>query len=140
MGNFRTPRLVEEIKQRCSSIQLQNEDVYMATTFQDFIQMFVRKLRGEDQEEDLIVDYVTKEVNNMTIKMPYQCFINGKFEDAEDGKSYDTINPNDGSVICKVSYASVGDVDRAVAAAKEAFDNGAWGKMNPRDRGSLLYK
>lgn len=40
----------------------------------------------------------TKEVNNMTVKMPYQCFINGQFEDAEDGKTYDTINPTDGSV------------------------------------------
>ncbi|XP_037834619.1 mitochondrial 10-formyltetrahydrofolate dehydrogenase isoform X1 [Kryptolebias marmoratus] len=133
-------RLVEEIKQKCAGVQLQNEDVYMATTFQDFIQMFIRKLRGEDQEEELLVDYVTKEVNNMTVKMPYQCFINGKFEDSENGKKYDTINPTDGSVICKVSYASVGDVDRAVAAAKEAFDNGPWGKMNPRDRGSLLHK
>uniref|UniRef100_A0A8C9YHV6 10-formyltetrahydrofolate dehydrogenase n=1 Tax=Sander lucioperca TaxID=283035 RepID=A0A8C9YHV6_SANLU len=133
-------RLVEEVKQKCAGVQLQNEDVYMATTFQDFIQMFVRKLRGEDQEEELVIDYATKEVNNMTVKMPTQCFINGKFEDAENGKSYETINPTDGSVICKVSYASVGDVDRAVAAAKEAYDNGPWGKMNPRDRGSLLYK
>uniref|UniRef100_A0A4W6ENK1 10-formyltetrahydrofolate dehydrogenase n=1 Tax=Lates calcarifer TaxID=8187 RepID=A0A4W6ENK1_LATCA len=131
-------RLVEEVKQKCAGVQLQNEDVYMATTFQDFIQMFVRKLRGEDQEEELVVDYV--KVNNMTVKMPYQCFINGKFEDAENGKSYDTINPTDGSVICKVSYASVGDVDRAVAAAKEAYEIGPWGRMNPRDRGSLLYR
>lgn len=46
------------MKQKCSGVQLQNEDVYMATTFQDFIQMFVRKLRGEDQEEELVVDYV----------------------------------------------------------------------------------
>uniref|UniRef100_A0A4W6EQB8 10-formyltetrahydrofolate dehydrogenase n=1 Tax=Lates calcarifer TaxID=8187 RepID=A0A4W6EQB8_LATCA len=119
-------RLVEEVKQKCAGVQLQNEDVYMATTFQDFIQMFVRKLRGEDQEEELVVDYV--KVNNMTVKMPYQCFINGKFEDAENGKSYDTINPTDGSVICKVSYAS------------EAYEIGPWGRMNPRDRGSLLYR
>uniref|UniRef100_A0A8D3E3S7 10-formyltetrahydrofolate dehydrogenase n=1 Tax=Scophthalmus maximus TaxID=52904 RepID=A0A8D3E3S7_SCOMX len=130
-------RLVEEVKQKCEGVQLQNEDVYMASTFQDFIQMFVRKLRGEDQEEELVA---TKEVNNMTVKMPHQCFINGKFEDAENGKTYETINPTDGSVICKVSYASLGDVDRAVAAAKEAYDNGPWGRMNPRDRGSLLYK
>uniref|UniRef100_A0AAQ4R8M3 Aldehyde dehydrogenase 1 family member L2 n=1 Tax=Gasterosteus aculeatus aculeatus TaxID=481459 RepID=A0AAQ4R8M3_GASAC len=82
----------------------------------------------------------TKEVNNMTVKMPNQCFINGKFEDAENGKVYETINPTDGSVICKVSYASVGDVDRAVAAAKDAYYSGPWGRMNPRDRGSLLYK
>ncbi|XP_047246351.1 mitochondrial 10-formyltetrahydrofolate dehydrogenase [Girardinichthys multiradiatus] len=133
-------RLVEEVKQECAGVQLQNEDVYMATTFQDFIQMFVRKLRGEDQEEEQVIDYATKEVNNMTVNMPHQCFIDGKFENAENGKTYNTINPTDGSVICKVSYASVGDVDRAVAAAKEAFDNGPWGRMNPRDRGSLLYK
>ncbi len=120
----------------------------------------------------LFFTQATKDVNNMTVKMPYQCFIDGKFEDAENGKTYDTINPTDGSVshmniltygsthtptqvlvkrvmcehcvlyqvICKVSYASVGDVDQAVAAAKEAYDNGPWGRMNPRDRGSLLYK
>ncbi|KAK5876799.1 hypothetical protein CesoFtcFv8_026115 [Champsocephalus esox] len=133
-------RLVEEVKQKCAGIQLQTEDVYMATTFQDFIQMFVRRLRGEDQEEELVVDYATKEINNMTLKMPYQCFINGNFEDAENGKVYDTINPTDGSVICKVAYASVGDVDRAVAAAKEAFYEGPWGRMNPRDRGTMLFK
>ncbi|XP_036375979.1 mitochondrial 10-formyltetrahydrofolate dehydrogenase [Megalops cyprinoides] len=133
-------RLVEEIKQKCGSVELQNEDVYMATTFQDFIQMFVRRLRGEDQEEELVIDYATKDVNNMTVKMPHQCFINGKFEDAENGKTYDTISPTDGSVICKVSYASVADVDRAVAAAKEAFETGPWGRMNPRDRGRLLYR
>uniref|UniRef100_A0A672RE78 formyltetrahydrofolate dehydrogenase n=1 Tax=Sinocyclocheilus grahami TaxID=75366 RepID=A0A672RE78_SINGR len=133
-------RLVEEVKQKCGGVQLQNEDVYMATTFQSFIQMFVRRLRGEDQEEELVIDYVTRDVNNMTVKMPYQCFINGKFEDAEDGKTYNTVNPTDGSVICKVSYASVADVDRAVSAAKEAYDNGPWGKMNPRDRGRLLYR
>uniref|UniRef100_A0A8C7FUW0 10-formyltetrahydrofolate dehydrogenase n=2 Tax=Oncorhynchus kisutch TaxID=8019 RepID=A0A8C7FUW0_ONCKI len=133
-------RLVEEIKQRCVGLQLQNEDVYMATTFQDFIQTFVRRLRGEDQEEEMVIDYATKDVNNMTVKMPWQCFINGKFEDAENGKTANTINPADGSVICKVAYASVGDVDRAVAAAKEAFEVGPWGRMNPRDRGTLLYK
>uniref|UniRef100_A0A672NSB9 10-formyltetrahydrofolate dehydrogenase n=1 Tax=Sinocyclocheilus grahami TaxID=75366 RepID=A0A672NSB9_SINGR len=91
-------RLVEEVKQKCRGVQLQNEDVYMATTFQSFIQMFVRRLRGEDQEEELVIDYVTKDVNNMTVKMPYQCFINGNFEDAEDGKAYSTVNPTDGSV------------------------------------------
>ncbi|XP_072770100.1 mitochondrial 10-formyltetrahydrofolate dehydrogenase-like isoform X2 [Nerophis lumbriciformis] len=132
-------RLVEEVKQR-AGVLLQNEDVYMATTFQDFVQMLVRKLRGEEEKNDLVIDYAIREVNNMTVKMPYQCFIDGCFVDAENGKTYDTINPTNGSVICKVSYASVGDVDRAVAAAKHAFVAGPWGKMNPRDRGNLLYK
>uniref|UniRef100_A0A2K5DTS7 10-formyltetrahydrofolate dehydrogenase n=1 Tax=Aotus nancymaae TaxID=37293 RepID=A0A2K5DTS7_AOTNA len=133
-------RLVEEIRQKCGGLQLQNEDVYMATKFEDFIQKVVRKLRGEDQEAELVVDYVSKEVNEMTVKMPYQCFINGQFTDAEDGKTYDTINPTDGSIICKVSYASLADVDKAVAAAKDAFENGEWGRMNARERGRLMYR
>nr|XP_033806706.1 mitochondrial 10-formyltetrahydrofolate dehydrogenase isoform X2 [Geotrypetes seraphini] len=132
-------RLVEEIKQKCGGLQLQNEDVYMATTLHEFIQMVVRKSRGEDREE-LVIDYATQNVNNMTVKMPYQCFINGQFVDADDGKKYDTINPTDGSVICNVSYCSVADVDKAVAAAKDAFENGEWGKMNARDRGRLMYR
>ncbi|XP_059792787.1 mitochondrial 10-formyltetrahydrofolate dehydrogenase isoform X2 [Balaenoptera ricei] len=133
-------RLVEEIRQKCGGLQLQNEDVYMATKFEDFIQKVVRKLRGEDQEVELVVDYVSKEVNEMTVKMPYQCFINGQFTDADDGKTYDTINPTDGSTICKVSYASLVDVDKAVAAAKDAFENGEWGRMNARERGILMYR
>ncbi|KYO36436.1 mitochondrial 10-formyltetrahydrofolate dehydrogenase [Alligator mississippiensis] len=133
-------RMIEEIKQKYSGLQLQNEDVYMATKFADFIQMLVRRLRGEDKEEELIIDYVSKTVNNMTVKMPYQCFINGQFMDAEDGKTYATINPTDGSIIAKVSYASVEDVDKAVAAAKDAFENGEWGKMNARERGRLIYR
>ncbi|XP_036386610.1 cytosolic 10-formyltetrahydrofolate dehydrogenase [Megalops cyprinoides] len=133
-------RLVEEVKLRASELQLQNEDVYMATTFQEFIQMCVRKLRGEDGEEELVVDYVERNVNNMTIRMPHQLFINGEFVDAEGGKTYKTINPSDGQPICEVSLAQVADVDRAVAAAKEAFEEGEWGKMNPRDRGRLIYR
>ncbi len=100
-------RLVEEVKQKCEGVQLQNEDVYMATTFQSFIQMFVRRLRGEDQEEELVIDYVTKDINNMTVKMPYQCFINGNFEDAEDGKTYNTVNPTDGSVCSLISNTHI---------------------------------
>ncbi|KAK1161498.1 cytosolic 10-formyltetrahydrofolate dehydrogenase-like [Acipenser oxyrinchus oxyrinchus] len=133
-------RLVEEVKLRGSGLQLQNEDVYMATTFQEFIQMLVRKLRGEDEEEEMVIDYAERNVNNMMVRMPHQLFINGQFVDAEGGKTYQTINPNDGTAICSVSLAQVSDVDKAVAAAKEAFENGEWGKMNPRDRGRLIYK
>uniref|UniRef100_A0A8P4K4X6 10-formyltetrahydrofolate dehydrogenase n=1 Tax=Dicentrarchus labrax TaxID=13489 RepID=A0A8P4K4X6_DICLA len=123
-------RLVEEVKQKCAGVQLQTEDVYMATTFQDFIQMFVRKLRGEDQEEELVIDYATKDVNNMTVKMPYQCFINGQFEDAENGKSYQTINPTDGSVrACLPNKNTLGkylmEEHQEELATIESIDSGA---------------
>ncbi|XP_070610937.1 mitochondrial 10-formyltetrahydrofolate dehydrogenase [Erythrolamprus reginae] len=133
-------RVIEEIKQKCAGLELQNEDIYMAPKFGDFVQMVVRKHRGEDKEEELAIDYVSKDINHMTIKMPYQCFINGKFVNAEGGNTYNSINPTDGSVIAKVSLATVSDVDRAVAAAKDAFEYGEWGKMNARDRGQLMYR
>ncbi|XP_037535082.1 cytosolic 10-formyltetrahydrofolate dehydrogenase [Nematolebias whitei] len=133
-------RLVEEVKHRASSCRLQTEDVYMNTTFQDFIQMCIKKLRGEDDDEELTVDYVEKKINNITVNMPHQLFINGEFVEADGGKTYKTINPTDGTPICDVSLAQISDVDRAVSAAKEAFEQGEWGKMNPRDRGRLIYK
>uniref|UniRef100_A0A8C5Q1N2 10-formyltetrahydrofolate dehydrogenase n=1 Tax=Leptobrachium leishanense TaxID=445787 RepID=A0A8C5Q1N2_9ANUR len=133
-------RLVEEVKLKCNGLQLQNEDVYMATRFEEFIQMLVRRLRGEDREEELVIDYEEKDINNMKIQMPHQLFINGRFIGAEGERTYDTINPTDGTVICKVSLAQVSDIDKAVAAAKEAFETGEWGRMNPRDRGRLLYR
>ena len=43
-------------------------------------------------------------------------------------------------VICQVSLAQVSDVDQAVAAAKDAFEHGLWGKISARDRGRLLYR
>uniref|UniRef100_A0A8C0K6Z8 10-formyltetrahydrofolate dehydrogenase n=1 Tax=Canis lupus dingo TaxID=286419 RepID=A0A8C0K6Z8_CANLU len=121
-------RLVEEIRQRCGGLQLQNEDVYMATKFEDFIQKVVRKLRGEDQEVELVVDYVSKEVNEMTVKMPYQCFINGQFTDANDGKTYDTINPTDGSVSNYLVCTATTDLleeNQEELATIEALDSGA---------------
>ncbi|XP_055016334.1 cytosolic 10-formyltetrahydrofolate dehydrogenase-like [Boleophthalmus pectinirostris] len=133
-------RLVEEVKLLASNCQLQNEDIYMNSTFQEFIQMCVRKIRGEDDEEELVVDYVEMDINKMTVKMPHQMFINGEFVDAAGGKTYKSINPTTGTALCDVSLAQISDVDRAVAAAKEAFENGEWGKMNPRDRGRLIYK
>ncbi|XP_032198179.1 cytosolic 10-formyltetrahydrofolate dehydrogenase isoform X2 [Mustela erminea] len=133
-------RLVEEVKELCDGLELENEDIYMATTFGDFIQLLVRKLRGDDKDNKCIIDYVEKAVNKLTLRMPHQLFIGGMFVGAEGAKTYETINPTDGSVICQVSLAQVSDVDKAVAAAKDAFENGLWGKINARDRGQLLYR
>lgn len=133
-------RLVEEMKELCDGLELENEDIYMATTFVDFIQLLVRKLRGDDRKSECIIDYVEKAINKLILQMPHQLFIGGMFVDAEDAKTYGTINPTDGSVICQVSLAQISDVDKAVAAAKDAFENGLWGKISARDRGRLLYR
>ncbi|KAI2663435.1 Cytosolic 10-formyltetrahydrofolate dehydrogenase [Labeo rohita] len=129
-------RLVEEVKLRAAQLQLQNEDVYMATSFEEFIQMCVRKLRGEDGEEEFIVDYVSiasvkwveKKLNNMTIRIPHQLFINGEFVDAEGGKTYKTINPTDGqprSRMWKKRLADLMEEHQEELATIETIDSGA---------------
>ena len=69
-----------------------------------------------------------------------QLFINGKFVDAASGKTFESINPRDGSVIAHVAEGDVEDVNRAVAAAKASFDSGVWSEMAPLDRKNIMLK
>ena len=69
----------------------------------------------------------------------YQLFIDGKWVDAESGKTFTTPNPSTGEILAEVAEADKADVDKAVAAARRAYE-GKWGSMSARDRGRLLYK
>src|SRR5438094_5023843 len=69
----------------------------------------------------------------------YQLFIDGQFVDAESGKTFKTPNPATGETFAEVAEGEKADMDKAVAAARKAFE-GKWSKMSARDRGRLLYK
>ncbi|HYN86579.1 MAG TPA: aldehyde dehydrogenase family protein [Pyrinomonadaceae bacterium] len=69
----------------------------------------------------------------------YQLFIDGQWVDAESGKTFTTPNPSTGATLAEVSEGDKADIDKAVAAARRAYE-GKWGKMSARDRGRLLYK
>ena len=56
-----------------------------------------------------------------TLALETRLFIDGQYRDAEDGKTFPTINPATGKVLANVAEASVGDVDLAVKAARAAF-------------------
>ena len=66
--------------------------------------------------------------------------INGKWVDAVSGKTFATINPSTGEPITQVAEADAADVDKAVAAARFAFEKSAWRKMSAAQRGGLMYK
>ena len=66
--------------------------------------------------------------------------INGKWVDAADGKTFETINPATGQVIARVAEGGKADVDKAVQAARNAFEKGPWKKMSARERGKLLFR
>jgi betaine-aldehyde dehydrogenase len=68
-----------------------------------------------------------------------QLFIDGQFVDAESGKTFKSPNPSTGETFAEVAEADKADVDKAVAAARKAYE-GKWSKMSARDRGRLLYK
>jgi aldehyde dehydrogenase (NAD+) len=68
----------------------------------------------------------------------YQLFIGGEFVDAASGETVDTRNPSTGEPVGTVAVAGVEDVDRAIAAARKAADEGPWPSMRPQERTRIL--
>jgi len=67
-------------------------------------------------------------------------FIGGEFVSSSSNNTFQTLNPANNEVLAEVHEASEEDVDSAVQAAKDAFENGEWSTMTPLERGDLIYK
>ena len=67
-------------------------------------------------------------------------FIGGQWQAAASGKRIDSIDPATGETLASVPAGNSADVDRAVAAAREAFDTGPWPRMTPMERAAILWK
>ena len=74
------------------------------------------------------------------LKPRQQLFINGRFEDAASGKCFSSINPATNAVIAEVAEGDATDIDRAVTAARAAFNKGVWSEETPQNRKSVLLK
>ena len=68
-----------------------------------------------------------------------QLFIDGAWSDAASGKTFPVYNPATGEVLAHVAEGDAADIDRAVAAARKAFESGPWHGMSPSARGRLIY-
>ncbi|WP_424531606.1 aldehyde dehydrogenase family protein [Sphaerisporangium viridialbum] len=73
------------------------------------------------------------------IKSTYGLFIGGEFVDTTGGRVYKTVSPSTEEVLAEVTEGSTADVDRAVAAAREAYDR-TWSRLPARERGKYLYR
>ncbi|MET9314865.1 aldehyde dehydrogenase family protein [Kribbella sp. NPDC003505] len=73
------------------------------------------------------------------IRSSYGLFVNGQFVEATDGKPFKTVSPASEEVLAEVSEAGPADVDKAVRAARKAFDK-VWGPMSGRDRAKYLFR
>lgn len=65
-------------------------------------------------------------------------FINGKWEPSVNGETFDVLNPATGELVARVAKGTAEDVDRAVKAARDAYDQGDWKNMKPGDRANVL--
>lgn len=71
---------------------------------------------------------------------PTQAFINGSFTDSASGERFSTLNPATGESLATVSACSAADVDKAVSAARAAFESGRWSRRPPADRKRILLR
>ncbi len=70
---------------------------------------------------------------------PKRLLIDGKWVEAVSGKTFDTLNPSTGALLASVAEGDAEDINRAVAAARHAF-NGPWRKAKPFERQNLLLR
>jgi acyl-CoA reductase-like NAD-dependent aldehyde dehydrogenase len=73
-------------------------------------------------------------------KGPKQLYINGKWENGLNNRTFPTLNPATGEALVEVALAELEDVERAVHAARAALEHGPWSTMSGEDRGRLLYQ
>ena len=79
-------------------------------------------------------------VDTLVPVRPARLIIDGEAVDAASGKTFTTVNPATEEPICAVAEAGAEDVDRAVRAARAAFDGGPWPKMRPAERQRILWR
>ena len=83
------------------------------------------------QLQDKVTDFISK---------PRKMLINGKWIEAASGKTFPTYDPSTGEVLARVAEGDREDIDRAVKAARAAFDTGPWSHMTASERGRAIWK
>lgn len=71
---------------------------------------------------------------------PLKMVIGGEHKDAADGATFDTLDPGTGEVLATLASAAPADVDAAIAAARDAFENSGWATMPATDRAKILHR
>ena len=74
------------------------------------------------------------------LSYPTEAFIGGTFAPALSGETMPTVNPATGKEIARVASCGREDVDKAVAAARKAFESGVWSRMHPSERKKILMR
>ncbi|GAB2214231.1 hypothetical protein Droror1_Dr00018572 [Drosera rotundifolia] len=104
-----------------------------------------RSLGRSSTLENVISRYSTDAALEEHITPPVQVnysklLINGQFVDAASGKTFPTLDPRTGELIAEVAEGDAEDINRAVSAARKAFDQGPWPRMTAYERSKILWR
>src|SRR4029077_17929736 len=81
--------------------------------------------------DDKVTSYISKD---------RKMLINGEWVEPASGKTFPTYNPATGEVLARVAEGNSEDIDRAVKAARAAFEGGPWRKMSSSERGRAIWR
>src|SRR4029077_5987321 len=81
--------------------------------------------------DDKVTSYISKN---------RKMLINGQWVEAASAKTFDTYNPATGEVLARVAEGDREDIDRAVKAARSAFETGRWSQLTASERGRMIWK
>ena len=93
---------------------------------------------GLDFKTDWAYAPAPEDTKHITLQKQYDLFIDGKFVKPNSKKYFDTINPATEQKISEVAEADEKDVDKAVKAARKAFEK--WSKISAKERGKYIYR
>jgi aldehyde dehydrogenase (NAD+) len=96
--------------------------------------------------EELSLDFTSKlafapapeSSSHSRLQKQYELFINGTWVKPEKGGYFETVNPSTEQVIARIAEATQEDVDKAVIAARNAYEN-VWGKMPAKERAKYIF-
>ena len=99
------------------------------------------KSKSQARDTGFQFDYspAPESTDMVNIKKQNKLFINGSFVSGKSGTFFDSINPANGNKLAEITEANKQDVDRAVRAARNAY-NKVWSKMSGKERGRYLYR
>ncbi|MDA2932379.1 aldehyde dehydrogenase family protein, partial [Nitrospinae bacterium AH-259-F20] len=89
------------------------------------------------------VEFPTVEVSSTVqrfISSPRKMLIGGQWVDSASGKTFPVYDPATGEEMAQVAEGDKEDINRAVDAARKAFEDGPWGRLTPSERGRVIWK
>jgi len=70
----------------------------------------------------------------------HKLLINGEWVEPASGKTFPTVNPATGETLAEIASGEAEDINRAVAAARRAFESGPWPRMTPAERQMIIWR